>query len=313
MIGSSSLPFTKSATFETLPQTSNWPAHKVGHQARNFVTQLKLVGHLIVTTILMTAAMPVIAMDEINYPGGIATLEIPKKSESLPTVRYGLTEPAILARQNRWLILIGLDLEQLPGEYILYTRQAGEDESAEFLQFQVRHKHYPIRHVSADDVVELPDYEKISDLDFSNSQPPELPMLLPFEGEWNDDFGRLFLVEKNKEMLAQNHTWASATASSLVRSPQAGIIAKIVTNDWGISNLVLDHGRGVYSILHGLDNLTVELGNGVVAGAVLGKIPEQQSTSSRANKANRPAVTAKVHWQVQLNGVFVNPLLMTQL
>ncbi len=309
MIGCVSLFYYDSQNNQALYKTTTGSHYKTSDLRLKFTISLMMVVAWVANTPFSVAN----ASEDINHPGGIAILEIPKKSEELPTVRYGLTEPAILSQENTWQILIGLDINQLPGEYLLYTRQAGDAESAYFLKFQVSHKSYPIVQVPAEELIELPNYEQLSELDFSNSQPPGLPMRLPFEGDWNNGFGQLFLVHQNQKMLAQNHTWGAVKPSSLVRSPQAGIIAKIVTNDVGVSSLVLDHGRGIYSVLHGLDNLAVELGNSVVAGAVLGKVPEQKTTSSRAKKTNDSEIRPKVYWQVQLNGVFVNPLLMTQL
>ena len=263
-----------------------------------------------------------------SHPGGVAQLTIAKKSESLPIVRYGLLEPAILDNGDKWLILIGVGLNQLPGEYLLYTRQAGEDEPAEFLKFSVDHKDYPIINIASDELVELEEFDSISELDFNNSQPPVLPMKPPFAGQWNKDFGQLFLLADNdnpddSKMVAQNYTWSTAPQLSLVRAPQSGIVTKITSNEKDVSNVIIDHGRGVYSLLHGLTDLTIKVGNGVVAGAVLGKVPALGSRNSRSPGARSPVVAspdrssdvanARVYWQVQLNDVFVNPLLLTQL
>lgn len=273
---------------------------------------------------LLSGPLLAISIGNINYPGGVASLMVPKISEDIPTVRYGLKEPAILDNGDEWQVLIGLDLTLLPGEYLVYVQHVSDDENTEFLKFQVDYKHYPLSTSpkkgganSKYRLAKLPKFKKLSDLDFSNSQPPILPMQLPFTSQWNTEFGQLFASEEGQGMLAQDYTFAQPLASTLVLAPQAAIIAKVTLAESDTYSVVLDHGRGVFSVLHGLSDLTVEVGNGVVAGAVLGKVPSKVADKRppARGQARKTAITmgTKVYWQVQLNGVFVNPLLMTQL
>ena len=69
-----------------------------------------------------------------------------------------------------------------------------------------------------------------------------------------------------------------------------------------LATVVLDHGRGLYSVLRGLTDLTVDIGNGVVSGAVLGRLP-----------APTDVAQSKLVWQTQLNGVFVDPSLLSEM
>ena len=83
-------------------------------------------------------------------------------------------------------------------------------------------------------------------------------------------------------------------------------------------SVILDHGRGLYSIIHGLEEITVATGNGVVAGAVLGKARFQTDIpssggfiSSETSQIN--SGVSEIRWQCLLNGAAVDPLILTQL
>jgi len=252
---------------------------------------------------------------EFNHPGGVAEVLVPKISSKLPVVRYGLKEPTILDQETHWRILLGLDLQQLPGDYVVYTRQDGEDQAAEFVKFQVRHKTYPLTTQDQSTFIELPSYEALSELDFTNSQPPSLPMQLPIKGDWNQQFGQRLISPNNDDTKLQNYTTISASSHSLVKAPQAGIISSIIELNSGTATVIIDHGRGLFSLIHNISELAIEIGNGVVSGAVIGKVPEP-TRSQRVNRhtnTNKPEVINQIYWQVQLNDVFINPLIMTQL
>jgi septal ring factor EnvC (AmiA/AmiB activator) len=70
-----------------------------------------------------------------------------------------------------------------------------------------------------------------------------------------------------------------------------------------LATVFLDHGRGVYSILSGVADLSIEVGNGLVAGAIIGKLPSSVNT-------DQPSTLI---WQSVVNGVYVNPLILTEL
>lgn len=259
---------------------------------------------------------------KFSYPGGVAEFWLEKRSPEIPSVRYGLSEPAILDEGDHWRVLIGLNLDRLPGDYVIYTRQEDNAQSSHFIEFQVAHRNYSLfDSLGTDDSSQiqssLPVYDELSELDFNNSQPPGLPLRLPSESVlsdnvWSNNFGQQILINGQDTVAAQNHSYALLPPHTLIKAPQSAIVSKIVTHENGISDIALDHGRGIYSILYGLSDLSVELGNGVVAGAVLGKVPnkENRSNTEQPSKALDKRV---VYWQVQLNNVLVDPLVMTRL
>ncbi len=242
---------------------------------------------------------------EYNYPGGFIELQIPKINQEIPEVKFGLRDPVLIEESNHWRILVGLDLALLPGEYVVYFKHGGPDTSGEYLGLTVRQQIFPFTEISVNDenttslidhYVSLP----LNSLDFSNTQQPSLPMRAPLAGDWSDHFGHRWLVKGQTEIVTNNaiSVWAPQYASVL--APQNAIISNIEMDEDALATVVLDHGRGLYSILRGLTDLTVDIGNGVVGGAVLGRLPS----------LNTDTAQGKLVWQTLLNGVFVDPSLL---
>lgn len=239
-----------------------------------------------------------------NYPGGIAELRLEKLSDELPEIKYGIREPVVIEHEHYWRVLIGIDLETLPGDYLVYLKRATEDARSEALSFNVQQYRYPLHSNSGVSIKRAHKKHKtLSSIDFSNTQQPALPLRLPADGQWTQSFGHIVIDGKNNQAASQNLVSLTTTELLTVNAPQNAIVTKIETRKNGLSTVFLDHGRGLYSILDGVADLSVETGNGVVAGAVLGKLP----SSERSNN-----VIKRLTWQCILNGAYVNPLILTQ-
>jgi len=245
-----------------------------------------------------------VSQAETNYPGGIAELKLNKVSSELPDVRYGLAEPVVIEEKSHWRILIGLNLKTLPGSYLVYVKHAIEGGSGEHQSINVEQYHYPLLDDSDKRQGVLHrNHKSMSEIDFSNTRQPSLPLLEPVKGDWSNNFGHRSFDSKNNKLIAQNAISLTTTEIAMAVAPQNAIVSKIEFDNDGIATIFLDHGRGLYSILEGLTDVTVESGNGVVAGAVIGKLARLHTDSD----------LKRLVWQTQLNGSYVNPLILTQL
>lgn len=239
-----------------------------------------------------------------NYPGGVVDLSVNKQHSDLPEVKYGINEPAIIDAGTHWRILIGLSLTTLPGDYLLYLKSAAQDSSAEHHKFTVAQRSYPLHdggHITLERVDR--DLQNLSALSFRNTQQPQLPLRFPSDGQWAEQFGHAMQDPNSGELLVQNLVSLTTTELLNVVAPQNAFVSKIETNENQLNTVYLDHGRGLYSIIDGLSDLSVSMGEGVVAGAVLGKLPAQTAD-------NGPK---RLSWQCVLNGVYVDPVVLTKL
>ena len=242
------------------------------------------------------------SLGQYSYPGGVADLRIEKQNSEIPEIRYGIREPVILEEGDHWRVLIGISLDTLPGDYLLYLKHSVEGTTGEHRKFTVMQKSYQLIDDEASSAAPLHRVRnEISSIDFSNTQQPTLPLQLPLEGAWTESFG--YQVMARESLIVQNAVSLTTTELANVVSPQDAIVSKIETGEDELSTVYLDHGRGLYSIIEGLTDLTVEIGNGVVAGAVIGRLPD----------SDLQVEPKTLVWQTQMNGEFVNPLILTQI
>lgn len=252
--------------------------------------------------------------ERYNFPGGIAQLLLEKHSDYLPEVKFGTSEPVIIDEKKHWRIIIGLGLDTLPGEYLVYVKRTKEDSPAKHEKFRVRQKTYPL--AESNTTPNARTYQKdsnFSDIEYNNTQQPNLPLQFPAQGQWNESFGQNNYNNKKQELLTQNGVFIKVDTKISVTSPENAIISKITTDTNGISRVYLDHGRGLYSIIDGITDLSVETGNGVVRGAVIGIASEASSSEKKTTRSYSKQATRYLTWQCIINNVYVNPIILTQL
>jgi hypothetical protein len=120
----------------------------------------------------------------------------------------------------------------------------------------------------------------------------------------------------------QDFASLSSNEIHMVVAPQNAIVCRIDQDDeLSAARICLDHGRGIYSILDGVHDVTVSLGNGVIAGAVLGRMKPKNDNSSntspaRTNSSAQIATTAAqfeqtLNWYCLLNHIAIDPLILT--
>ena len=253
--------------------------------------------------------------DTYSYPGGIAELVVVKQSNDIPDVKFGTNEPVIIEYRDHWRILIGLSLKTLPGEYVAYIKPNIEGVLGRYEKVIVKQHIYPFSEYpqlgpETSKHAVFKTHQSFSDLDYSNTQQPSLPLRWPVEGRWSNNFGHTLYDAKRETLLTPNAIVISTTKLSPIVAPEAAIVSKIETSEsTGLSTVFLDHGRGLYSILSGLSDLTVELGNGIVAGAVIGKLTARNNQSSDNSKLNIQTLV----WQTVINKTYVDPNILTSL
>lgn len=270
---------------------------------------------LLVSCLTMLIWANSLAQSNYNFPGGIAEFKITKQSSNLPEVKFGLREPVIIDVKGYWKVLIGLDLNLLPGEYVSYIKNEisdTEDTIGEHKTVLVRQMIYPFVQLERTNTpsnswpIRL-EHEDFSDIDFANTQQPSLPLKFPFEGDWSNTFGHKMYDTNSDTLHVPNSITVTTTRLGTVVAPQSAIVSKIKQTSDGSYTVFLDHGRGLYSVISGLDDLTIEIGNGIVAGAVIGKLP------SNRNNGKQTMSTKRLVWQTVLNGTYVNPFILTEL
>lgn len=275
--------------------------------------RVRLAISLVILSLGTSATLNSFANDNFSHPGGIAELTITKNSTDTPEVMFGINEPVVIEYADYWRILVGLSLETLPGEYVVYIKSGVNGSTVQFQKIIVQQNNYPFHEYSDQKLVNrhiaVKTADSFSDIDYSNTRQPTLPLQWPLEGSWSNNFGHKLYDSKQAVLHTPNSLVISVTELSNVVSPQTAIVSKIDTSASGISTVYLDHGRGLYSILSGLSDITIEVGNGIASGAVIGTL---QATGESA--LDQPVSAGQaLMWQTVMNNAYVDPQVLTQL
>ena len=262
----------------------------------------------LVSTCFASHAKNELELNDYNHPGGIIELNLEKQSDQLPVLKFGLADPTIIEYKDHWRVIVGVSLDTLPGQYVLYYKPSYDGATGEYIEVSVQQKLRPFiksdRAENQLNAISLT-HTSFSELDYSNTQQPDLPLLTPVNGVWTENFGHQFFDEKAGTILTPNSAVLISSDDKIVTSPQSAIVSKVTTDQSGVSTVYLDHGRGLYSVLIGISDLTIEAGNGIVAGAVLGRLIDDDFSSSNKQP--------KLIWQTVVNGAYVNPSILTKL
>jgi murein DD-endopeptidase MepM/ murein hydrolase activator NlpD len=120
---------------------------------------------------------------------------------------------------------------------------------------------------------------------------------LPAAAPMNSTFGTR--RSYNGGALNSYHTgadFASASGSPVLAAAMGKVVLADLLNIRG-NTIVIDHGRGVYSVYCHLSEVSVQLGQVVDTGQIIGK-------AGATGRVTGP----HLHWEVWVNGVAVNPL-----
>jgi murein DD-endopeptidase MepM/ murein hydrolase activator NlpD len=230
---------------------------------------------------------------------------------SLADVRvtaFGETVRAF-ADHGVWTALLGIDLEQRPGRYVLTASARRESTEIEATRpLIVAPKRFPTRtlHVSPEFVNPPPeaaariaaDGERLKDIYAHSADEPlwRSPFIPPVPQSANSRFGQRSRF--NGELRSPHAgTDFMSPAGTPVKAPNGGRI--VVARDLYFTGntVVIDHGLGVFSMLAHLSRLDVREGQTVNVGDLVGLV-------GATGRVTGP----HLHWALRVAGARVDPM-----
>lgn len=243
-----------------------------------------------------------------NVPGGIAIVRLPMslQAESQPKAWFQ-NRPVWVARQNdQWVALVGLGLDLPVGTH---TLQVG-GKARENVSFEVVEKRYPEQHItlkdtrrvdlSADDQARAAkESAKIGEIKlvWREMESATQYYTLPVEGRISGRFGvRRFF--NGKPRAPHSGLDIAAPLGAPVKAMDKGIVIDVGDYFFNGKTVFIDHGNGLISMSCHLDHYTVQTGEQIKQGQVIGLV-------GKTGRASGP----HLHLSVILNGVTVDPAL----
>lgn len=237
-------------------------------------------------------------------PGGVAVIDLGNASQPSPFARWGEQSLAVIRDKGRWLALLGIPLDTLPGELEI-TVDSGS--SIAIQRISVRIKNYPEQRLhikdqrkvepNPEDLARIEQEKQVTDAvkrSFSANM-PETDFLLPAIGPLSSRFGlrRIFNGLPRNPHAGLD---VAAGAGTPVKAPADGVVANIGDYFFNGNTIFIDHGQGLVSAYMHLSRIDVRAGDVVRKGKTLGAI-------GATGRATGP----HLHWAVFLNNTAVDP------
>ena len=233
-------------------------------------------------------------------PGGVAVVALPGRAAPSRATYRG--EPVLVRRAGKgWVAVVGLPLSAKPGQGVVEV-------DGRAVSFAIRPKRYPEQHVRLENQRQVtPDPEDEARIVREQAlmgpawkaRPEGLAATLvlrqPTPGGLTASFGlrRIFNGEPRSPHSGLD---IRAPQGQAVRAPAAGVV--VLTGDFFFSGnaVFLAHGEGVVSLLCHLSKITVQQGQRVQAGDLIGEV-------GMTGRATGP----HLHWSLSLNNARVDP------
>ena len=270
---------------------------------RHFVPQVLL-------TAILLGLGPTLAQAQLRpeaVPGGVAEIAVAAAGAPRPEVRFGGRPVLLQQRKTGWYALVGLPLDTPVGEQKL---DVGPDGDSRPQPFQVAAKDYPVQKLKiANQKMVTPDPEQIARINAERdrqisirSQFRQVPvtrtdLALPADGRLSSRFG-LRRVFNGEPRAPHTGLDVAVPTGTPIRAAADGVVTLVDDFYFNGKTVFVDHGQSFVSMVCHLDKASVEAGQTVRRGEVIG----QSGSSGRATGPH-------LHWSVYLNGAAVDPAL----
>jgi murein DD-endopeptidase MepM/ murein hydrolase activator NlpD len=236
-------------------------------------------------------------------PGGVALVPLAPLSGNPPIVQYEGARVTVVPLQGQWAALVGIPLEADAGHHTLQLADGSR------LSFPVAAKQYRTQRLTIRDKNKVePDDESseriVRELALQkqirtrfSGDTAELEFIKPVPGRDTGRFGLRRILNNQPRNPHSGMDIAAATGTP-VKATAAGRV--LHTDDFFFSGntVYVDHGAGVISLYAHLSEITVQPGDVVEQGEIVGKV----GSTGRATGPH-------LHWSVYLNGEAVDPAL----
>ena len=240
-------------------------------------------------------------------PGGTAVVAIGANSDSRPIVMFDDKRVLVLRREDEWVAVIGIPLNQSIGTAKAIVRIVDQEPST--LTFEVKHHAYREQHLTvAKAYVDLTEEQlhragrerKIIDgalINWRDVDLTDLSLIEPVAGRRSSSFGlRRFFNEQARS--PHKGMDVAVNLGTPIIAPSDGTVTATGNYFFNGNTVIIDHGQGFVTMYCHLDEIGVEEGQQLTAGMPIGKV-------GATGRVTGP----HLHFGTYLNGTAVDPAL----
>jgi murein DD-endopeptidase MepM/ murein hydrolase activator NlpD len=237
-------------------------------------------------------------------PGGVAVIDLGPAGQNVPTARWGEQALAVVSDHGRWLALLGIPLDTLPGDLEIAVFSGS---TVALRQIAVHIKNYPEQRLTIkdqgkvepnpEDLARIEREKEITEAIKRRFSPPapDTTFVLPASGPLSSRFGlrRIFNGQPRNPHAGLD---VAVGTGSPVKAPADGVVANTGEYFFNGNTVFVDHGQGLITAYMHLSRVDVRAGQAVKKGEILGAV-------GATGRATGP----HLHWAVILNNTPVDP------
>ena len=244
-------------------------------------------------------------------PGELVVVTI--KVEGAPTnVRVSAFRrviPAFKIEDGSWRALVGIDLDQRPGRYLVEAEaDVGSTVARQSHALVVAPRKYPTRTLRVNPAFVNPSPAELTRIRADQAFLGEVyarpaatrlwsaPFVRPVPGEANSSFGTRS-VFNGEPRSPHGGTDFLSPSGTPIKSPSAGRVVCARDLYFTGNTVIIDHGLGMFSMLAHLSRIDVKEGDTVAGSHIVGLV-------GATGRVTGP----HLHWALSVNGARVDPL-----
>jgi len=258
-----------------------------------------------------TSPIAVAAATRALQPGELVvlTLTTPADVDGVRVSAFGRAIPSAKVEPRAWRALVGIDLDAAPGKHAVSIRaRSGENEVATTYDLVVKPRRFATRRLLVDEAMVNPPAAMLARIQAEAAELGRLwgrsaaeplwtgPFVRPVPDEANSIFGTRSIFNGQRRSPHSGTDFLSP-AGTPIKAPNGGRVVLARNLYFTGNTLVIDHGLGLLSLFAHLSVFSVQEGDVVSTGQILGNV-------GATGRVTGP----HLHWAVRANGSRVDAL-----
>ncbi|MDH5300726.1 MAG: peptidoglycan DD-metalloendopeptidase family protein [Gammaproteobacteria bacterium] len=264
------------------------------------------MNRILVSLLLLLPSLAMALPEQSLVPGGIAIIDLGNAAQK-PQVKYNDDAVMVIKANDQWKAIVGIGLSAKLGEHSIDVESAGQATSK--ISFTVVDKQYLTQHLTVSKRHVNPNEQDMKRINaekerigaafthWSDIDAVPLQFKVPSQGEMSSSFG-LRRVFNNEPRNPHSGMDIASPMGASVTAPADGTVIETGDFFFNGNTVFIDHGQGLITMYCHLSKISVQPGQKVHTGDLLGKV----GSTGRATGPH-------LHWTVSLNNERVDPKL----
>lgn len=254
--------------------------------------------------LLMSVPLAAAAPSHSPWPGGVAIVDVGSAERPPPVVSFDGRPLLMIVRDDRWHAVLGIPLDTETDSVSI--RVGDEDRTVELVSRSYREQRLTVKNKSyvtpgQAQLERISAERKIIDAAlnrFRIAANAGIELSAPVDGPRSSSFGlRRFFNDQPRA--PHKGMDIAAAEGEPIRAPRAGLIAATGDYFFNGKTVIVDHGQGLITMYCHLSDISVENGQTVAGGELLGAV-------GATGRVTGP----HLHFGTYLNGTAVDPAIL---